>query len=363
MFARRLWTNLDWRLLLSVLGVATVGLWLLASTTWTRPGSDLLLRQFIWCGVGLSALVVILLVDYHSWATLAPLIYSVCLILLLLPIWSGRAIGGAKRWVEIGPVNVQPSEAMKIAVVLLLATFLARKKRYVLRLGEILVLVGIVALPATIIVLQPDLGTAIVLCTPLAGMIFVGGLRLRTLVGLGLILLLLLPVAWFTLLQDYQRQRVISFLDGEQDPQGASYQLQQSLIAVGSGGLVGKRPWYRTQSHLQFLPEEHTDFIIAVLAEQWGFLGSFVILSLYLVIFRRCVAVARMARDRLGVYLVIGVLSYISFQVFLNVGVVVGLLPTTGIALPMMSYGGSSLVTSLVAVGLVLNVGARRFVN
>jgi rod shape determining protein RodA len=155
----------------------------------------------------------------------------------------------------------------------------------------------------------------------------------------------------------------LAFLNREEDPRGTSYQLHQSLIAVGSGGVLGKWPREVTQSQLQFLPEEHTDFIFAVLAERWGFLGCFVVLGLFLGVFLACIRIARLARDRLGVFIVVGVVSFFAFQVFLNIGVVVGLLPTTGMALPLMSYGGSSLVSSLVALGLVMNVGARRFVN
>lgn len=363
MFERRIWTSLDWTLVLFAIGVIGAGLWLVWSTTVDRFGPGLFHRQLLWLGIGFGALLIMLLVDYHSWGELAPILYAVGLVGLVIPLWTGRTIGGAKRWIEIGEMNLQPSEIIKTITVLVLAYYLSRRNRYGLGLRETLFLGLLVAIPAGLVAMQPDLGTSIVILSPLGGLMLVGGLRIRTFGVLALVAILILPVAWFTMLHDYQRDRVKGFLNMEEDPRGTSYQLNQSLIAVGSGGLVGKWPREMTQSQLLFLPEEHTDFIFAVLAEKWGFLGCFVVLSLYLGIFLGCLKIARLARDRLGVYLVVGILSFFSFQVFLNVGVVVGLLPTTGMALPLMSYGGSSMVSSLAALGLVLNVGARRLVN
>ncbi|MBI4160989.1 MAG: rod shape-determining protein RodA [Acidobacteria bacterium] len=363
MFERRAWTSLDGSLVLFALAVAGLGIWLVRSTTLDRSGPALFHRQLLWLAVGFAAAGVALLVDYHSWAELSPGLYGLGLLGVAAPLWVGRTIGGARRWIDLGPMSVQPSEFMKVALALLLAYLLARRRRYGLGLGSTLALIGVALVPAAIVALQPDLGTAIVLVAPLGGLVVVGGLRVRALAVLGLVVALTLPVAWFTLLKDYQRDRVKAFLHREQDPRGTSYQLHQSLIAVGSGGLAGKWPREVTQSQLQFLPEEHTDFVFAVLAEQWGFLGCFLLLCLYFGIFLGCLRIARLARDRLGVYIVVGVLSVFSFQVFLNVSVAVGLLPTTGVALPLMSYGGSSLVSFLAALGLVLNVGARRFVN
>jgi rod shape determining protein RodA len=363
MLERRIWTGLDGTLILFAGSVIGVGLWLVRSTTVERVGPGLFHRQLMWLGMGCVAFLIVFLIDYHSLGELSPVIYAIGLTGLVAPLWLGRSIGGSRRWIEVGPLNIQPSEIMKTVTVLLLAYYLARRTRYSLGLRETMILVFLALVPAVLVARQPDLGTTIVMLSPLGGLVLVGGLKFRTLMILALVAMLIVPVAWFTVLEDYQRERVWAFLDREEDPRGTSYQLHQSLIAVGSGGVLGKWPREVTQSELQFLPEEHTDFIFAVLAERWGFLGCFVVLGLYLGLFLACLRIARLARDRLGVFIVVGVLSFFSFQVFLNIGVVVGLLPTTGMALPLMSYGGSSLVSSLVALGLVMNVGARRFVN
>lgn len=363
MFERRVWMGIDWTLVLFAGTLIGIGLWLVRSTTVDRVGPGLFHRQLVWLGLGGIAFLVVFLIDYHSLGELSPVIYAIGLAALVATLWIGRTIGGARRWIEIGPLNIQTSEIMKAAIVLLLAFYLARRTRYGLGLRETLILGLLALVPAALVAQQPDLGTTIVMLSPLGGLVLIGGLRFRTFLILALVAVLIIPVAWFTVLEDYQRERVLAFLNREEDPRGTSYQLHQSLIAVGSGGVLGKWPREVTQSQLQFLPEEHTDFIFAVLAERWGFLGCFVVLGLFLGVFLACIRIARLARDRLGVFIVVGVVSFFAFQVFLNIGVVVGLLPTTGMALPLMSYGGSSLVSSLVALGLVMNVGARRLVN
>jgi rod shape determining protein RodA len=210
---------------------------------------------------------------------------------------------------------------------------------------------------------QPDLGTAITFLPLIGVAALLGGMRVRTILVLVMIPILALPLFWNHYLKDYQKVRVLTFLDPARDPKGAGYQVIQSRIAVGSGGLTGKGFLEGTQGQLKFLPAQHTDFIFALLAEERGFVGTLVVLSLYFVVIYRCIAIARAARDLLGVYLAMGMAALFACQVLINIGVVLGLMPTTGVPLPLMSYGGSSLFTTLTGMGLVLNVWMRRLVN
>jgi rod shape determining protein RodA len=365
--ARRYLGNFDWILFLSVLAVSLVGVIVIYSAKAGTPGAGAFQRQTAWLLLGLVGLLLALVIDYHTLAELSYVFYGATLLLLVLTLLSGRVVNASKSWLGIGGVQFQPSEIAKVATILMTAAYLGRDR--VQRRGgpglgfvNFIVITAIVGGPVLLVMLQPDLGTAVTFAPILAGGAFLGGLRVRTILILALVAALALPLAW-GYLKPYQKERVRTFLEPTQDPKGAGYQLIQSLIAVGSGGVLGKGFLAGTQGQLQFLPEQHTDFIFAVLAEERGFLGALVVLGLYFVIIYRCAATARAARDRLGAYLAMGVVSVFACQSLLNIGVVVGLLPTTGVPLPLMSYGGSSLLSSLVGMGLVLNVWMRRLVN
>jgi rod shape determining protein RodA len=360
---RRNLHGLDWVLSFAVLSLCAVGLGMVYSATLGGPLAPLATKQVFYFTLGMIGLALALTIDYHTLASLSYVFYAASLILLLYLLLFGRAIANTKGWLELGPVNFQPAELTKLTTLLALSAFLSRHRSSSLtpaNMGAILLIVGI---PFVLIARQPDLGTAITFL-PLVGVAaFLGGMRVRTILALVMIPILALPLFWNHYLKDYQKTRVLTFLDPARDPKGAGYQVLQSRIAVGSGGLTGKGFLEGTQGQLKFLPAQHTDFIFALLAEERGFVGSLVVLSLYFIVIYRCIAIARAARDLLGVYLAMGIAALFACQVLINIGVVLGLMPTTGVPLPLMSYGGSSLFTTLAGMGLVLNVWMRRLVN
>jgi len=361
--ARRYLGSFDWLLLGAVLVVCAVGVGVIYSATVGTPVSGAFHRQALWLLLGLVLMVLAMAIDYHTLAEFSYVFYGLGLLLLGMTLLFGRIVNASKSWLGAGSVQFQPSELAKAATILMLAAFLGREQsRGGLGVAKFAAISGIIGMPVLLIMLQPDLGTAVTFAPLLAGVTFIAGIRVRTLIILGLIAMLALPIVWGHL-KPYQKERVKTFVEPTRDPKGAGYQLIQSLIAVGSGGILGKGFLAGTQGQLQFLPEQHTDFILAVLAEERGFIGSMFVLALYFLIIYRCLATARGARDTLGVFLAVGVVCVFAGQALLNIGVVVGLLPTTGVPLPLMSYGGSSLVSTLLGMGLVLNVWMRRLVN
>lgn len=360
--ARRHFGSFDWVLLLSALALPLIGLVIIFSATAGTPSAGAFERQLLWLGLGLTALVVVLAIDYHTLAEFSYVVYGLGIALLILTLIFGRVVNASKSWIGFGGIQFQPSELAKVATILMVASYLGSERVRGLGLKNFAALSAIVGVPVLLILQQPDLGTAVTFMPLLAGACFMAGIRVRTLIILTLIVALTLPVVWGHL-KPYQKERVKIFLEPTRDPKGAGYQLIQSLIAVGSGGVAGKGFLSGTQGQLQFLPEQHTDFILAVLAEERGFIGSALVLALYFIVFHRCVATARAARDRLGSFLAMGVACVYGGQALLNIGVVLGILPTTGVPLPLMSYGGSCLMSTLIAVGLVLNVWMRRLVN
>jgi len=268
--------------------------------------------------------------------------------------------GGAQRWLRIGAWTVQPSEFMKLALIFVLARYCEDHKD---RLGHprLLVIPAMMVLPPMFLVLrQPDLGTAVLLGMLTVSVLLLVGLRVKHLLFLAAAAAAMAPLLW-SFLKDYQRRRVLVFLYPELDPSGAGYHIAQSKIAVGSGELLGKGLTAASQSQLHFLPASYTDFILAVLAEQWGFIGCLVILLLYYVLITRGLEIAREAKDIFGTLLAFGVMTMLTVQLVVNVGMVVGMMPVVGIPLPLLSYGGSSLVVTCVGIGLVMSVHMRRF--
>ena len=355
-------SGIDWSILLSTLLLAAAGLATVNSASAELP-VDYLPRQAAWLGIGLVVMLVLFLVDYNKLIDLALPLYGIGLALLVLVLVIGAERGGAESWLGTGAFGFQPSEPAKLVTALLLCRYIAGVNRTVLSLVEILVAVGIVLAPMALIFVQPDAGTALMYVPMLVGTLLVAGIRKRVLVAGALGLLVVLAGVWFFALQDYQRQRVETFLQPESDPQGAGYQVRQSKIAVGSGQVSGKGYMQGTQSQLRFLPARHTDFIFAVLAEEWGFLGVFGALFLYGVYIVNGARVAIRARDREGILLVVSLLSIVAFHVLYNTAMVVGLVPITGIPLPFLSYGGSFMLLNFAITGLILGVDVRRYVN
>jgi len=356
-------TGLDWRLLLAVLLLSVLGLATVHSASAELP-LDYLPRQAVWIGLGLVALLLVLLLDYHLLVDFSLPLYAVALGALGLVLWVGEGPGGTRSWLVVGGVRVgQPAELAKLATIFLLTRYLSRTDRRFLGLRQILVGALIVGAPVALIVLQPDLGSAFMFLPLLAGIFLVAGVRLRLLVAVGLILLVVGGLVWNFGMQDYQRSRVRTFLSPESDPLGAGYQVRQSKIAVGSGGITGRGYRQGTQSQLRFLPARHTDFVFSVLAEEWGFLGVASALGLYALFILSALRIAMRARDRVGIFLVVGFVSLFAFHVLYNTAMVVGLTPITGIPLPFLSYGGSFMLLNFIGVGLILNVDVRRYVN
>ncbi|MFQ5700678.1 MAG: rod shape-determining protein RodA [Acidobacteriota bacterium] len=361
MFEKRFKAHFDWTLVVSMLVATSLGLLVLYSATYLE-GAELFWRQITWLMIGLVALVLVLAVDYHTWSYIALPAYILSCLALIAVLYQARAIGGARSWFELGFFNFQPAELAKLATILLLARFVEERKGFGLSGPSLLSLVVIVAVPVALIAAQPDLGSTLPFLPLLFVVIVLSGIRWKALMVMGLVVVLLVPITFY-LLEPYQQERVLTYVDQMSDPQGVGWQVLQSRIAVGSGGVWGKGLFRGWQGQLSFLPESHTDFILSVLAEELGFAGTVCALIVYFVLLSRIVAAARGARDKLGAFIAMGVAAVIGSQVLVNIGVILGLIPTTGITLPLMSYGGSSLVTTLVGLGLVLNVRMRCLVN
>ena len=313
--------------------------------------------------LGLFVMALCLTIDYRSLADKSHWIFLAVLLLLMYVLFFGVIRGGSRRWIDLGVVNLQPSEFAKAALALVLAKFFGDSRRGALRREDLAIAACITAVPLILVARQPDLGTAVTLIPVAFAIAYVAGMPMRIIGVLALAAVLVAPVAWKFALQDYQRGRISTFLDPAQDAKGAGYQQIQARITVGSGGPWGKGFTKGTQGQLRFLPVAHNDFIFSVLAEEQGFAGVLVTLGLYLFVILRALEAARLAKDRVGAYLVLGVLASFTFQVIYNVTMSAGLAPVKGLTLPLMSYGGSSMIATLAAFGLILNVRMRRFTN
>jgi rod shape determining protein RodA len=364
MFERRLYYHIDWALLVAILALCAIGVAMISSTTAdpTRGTSHLYVTQLYAIVIGLVAMVVMLAIDYRAFADKSHLIYVGLLGALVYVLFFGSTQMGARRWVEVGSFNLQPSEFAKIGVALVLAKFFG-ENRGAPNWTDLAIGAALTCLPLALIYQEPDLGTAVTLIPVFLAVAYLAGMQLRILGVLCLCGLLAAPVAWMFALKDYQKSRISTFLDPSQDARGAGYQQIQARITVGSGGLAGKGFKQGTQGQFRFLPVAHNDFIFSVLAEEQGFAGVLVALGLYLFVILRTLEAARLAKDRLGSYLVLGVLASFAFQVVYNITMSAGLAPVKGLTLPLMSYGGSSLIATLAGFGLVLNVRMRRFTN
>jgi rod shape determining protein RodA len=352
---RRLLIQFDWQLfgltaLLIVAGMVTV------STLVPRLGA----RQAIALVIASVAAMVVLAVDYRTLARWACWAYGLGLLTLMGVLVTGRSALGARRWIQIGPIGLQPSELFKLAFIGTLAVYLAARES--VRPGWDRVIIPLaLTLPAVgLIVKQPDLGTALTLLPVAAALIIAGGARWRHLGLLAGCGVAVLPVSWF-LLRDYQRERILVYIDPSRDPLGSAWNVIQAKITIGSGQLAGKGLFGGTQSRLAFLPERHTDFVFAAFAESWGFLGAAALLCVYVLLVLRGFEVAATARDTLGSLLATGATVLLATQALINLGMVTGLLPVVGIPLPFVSYGGSALLTAVGAVALIANVRMRRF--
>ena len=368
MLERRLYYHIDWLFLGAVLALAAIGVAMIYSATGAAtggPNSRLYVTQIYAIVIGLGVLLVCLGIDYRSLGDNSHLIYIAVLALLLYVMLFGSSGGGAKRWISLwhGRFFLQPSEFAKAALALVLAKFYGENRRTIPTGADLVIGGGLTGVFFLLVVRQPDLGTAVTLLPVFIAIVFVAGMRMRIFAVLLAVAVVSAPIAWRFGLQDYQRERISTFLDPSQDARGAGYQQIQARITAGSGGVWGKGFGKGTQGQLRFLPVAYNDFIFSVLAEEKGFAGILVVLALYLFVIQRALETARLAKDRLGTYLVLGVLSSFVFQVVYNIAMSAGLAPVKGLTLPLMSYGGSSMIATLAGFGLVLNVRMRRFTN
>jgi rod shape determining protein RodA len=357
---RRLLQNLDWPLLGIVVALVALSTATLASLNVGRAGGNVVYRQLLWVAVGVAGLVAVASVDYRRLVRWGPLLYALGLTGLVAVFVLGRTVSGARRWIAVGPLSVQPSEAFKLCFVLMLVWLLLSRWAQPVSAAVLVALVPLVAVPFGLIVKQPDLGTALLLWPVLIALLVGAGARFKLLGGLLAAGLAALPLAWLAL-KEYQRERIMVYLDPFRDPLGSAYNVIQAKIAIGSGQFVGKGIAGATQSRLAFLPERHTDFIFAVFAETWGFVGCLVLLVFYAVLVLRGFDIAAAARDPVGRLVALGATSLLAAQILMNVGMVSGLLPVVGIPLPLMSYGGSSMLISMMTLGLLLSVRMRQF--
>ena len=359
---RRVMIKFDWETLVLALAITGLSVLLLYSLPSARR-VDLYLKQLLWLGLGLLVMGIVSCVDYQRLSRYAYVLYGVVLAALMAVLYFGPVINGAQRWLDIGGWRMQPSELTKPVFMLAVAHYCAQvrgRSDGLMALPHILVPLVLVALPFVLIAKQPDLSTSMILPIILAAMLLANGMQRQvwvTLVGLSVGAL---PILWFGL-QDYQRLRLVTLFQPQADLLGAGYHSWQSKIAIGSGGLWGKGLFAGTQSRLHFLPETHTDFIFAVLGEEMGFWGVGLLFVLFAMLLLHGLVVAAQARDYLGSLLATGVVVMLATQVCLNVGMTTGLIPIIGLPLPLLSYGGSSLVTTFICLGLLMSVRRHSF--
>jgi rod shape determining protein RodA len=355
--------DFDWTLLVISLVICGVGVLQIYSATRGTVWQDAWWKQIIYVCVGLVLMWLTVAIDYHAMMHYVFIMYGLSVLALLGVLLVGKQAFGSRRWIPVaGGFHLQVSEFVKLVIILLVARFLTELKTEDLEARDMGKIAGLVVVPMALVMKQPDLGTALTYIPILIVGTFLAGMRRKYMVAIAAVVLLVLPVGW-NVLKDYQKARLVSFLDPDRDPRGTGYQMIQSKIAVGAGGMWGKGVTKGSQTQLRFLPVPHTDFIFSAFAEEHGFVGVVVVLALYFVLIMQIVQNAQTAPDKAGMYICMGVAALFLFHVLVNVGMVVGRMPVTGIPLPLMSAGGSSALSNFMMLGLVNSVRLRRFVN
>jgi len=378
MVAGRVWADerrpirhVDWVLVLLTVVLTVVGLVLLHSISATTPGEAAfwlvrVMKQGATAGFGLLFVALIAAFDYRFFKVYAGFIYVAALAALVLVkipgIGATDPSGVAQRWFAIAGLQITPSEITKVCAIVMLAAILSEIRAPEPALGDLVRVLAVAAVPLVLVFIQPDIGTSIVLAAIVVGMLIVAGTRLKHLLVLTAVGLVLIGLAFqLGVIQDFQRQRLTAFLDRANVSEDARYNLDQSLIAVGSGGLFGRGYLKGTQTNLDYVPRQHTDFIFTVAGEEFGFVGSMFVLLLYALILWRAIRIATLSKDPFGTLVAAGVASMFAIQMFVNVGMVIGIMPITGIPLPFLSYGGSSILVSFAAIGMLESIHMRRF--
>lgn len=360
---RRILREFDWILFGTMMTLVLFGLVIIASATHNDKSgfflSDLVEKQGAFFLVNMIILFAIQWIDYRQLKKLGKPIYLFTLLTLLAVMFVGTSALGAQRWIQIGPITIQPSEFSKLFLIISLAYMLEKRINKLNTYKSLIPIALFVGLPFFLVFKQPDLGTSLVFVAITAGMVYLAGVRMKMVGTLMAIIVAILPLGWFAL-KTYQKNRILVFLDPDIDPFGAGYHIIQSKIAIGSGKIFGKGLLHGTQSQLNFLPENHTDFIFSVVGEELGFIGCVFVLFMFFLLLYRGVQIARSANDNFGMLMAVGIVSMICFQVLVNVGMTTGSMPVTGIPLPFISYGVSSLTTNVICIGLLENIYMRR---
>lgn len=363
MISIRTFKNLDYLLLLAVVLLLIIGCFVLYSASLEEragTGVDYTQKQVVWTAVAIIVFFVMLFVDYHFFLNISYVIYGITIVLLIGVLFIGDERYGARRWLGIGGFTLQPSELAKLGVIFVIVKYLAWDIENRKTLRYIIVTMLILSLPLMLIFRQPDLGTALIFLPTILILLFVSGMSWLYVIAGGILAVLGMPLCW-NLLRDYQKRRIICFINPESDPLGSGYSVIQSKIAIGSGGIFGKGWLSGTQNRLNFIPERHTDFIFSVIGEEWGFFGAIVVLVLFFIIIASGFNIVRKAPDTSGQLLALGIITIFTVQVSVNIGMTIGLLPVTGIPLPFMSYGGTNLVVTMGMMGILQNIYVKRY--
>jgi len=352
---------LDWTLLLAVLLLVAVGCLMIYSSTRAEQGARKLMLQLVWLALGLVILASVTVVDYNRLVNLAVPFLGFCGFLLIVVLFTGHLVKGAERWIPLGPLNIQPSELLKLALILFLGGFLASREEEAHDFGLVLTSLAYVGAPTVLVLAQPDLGTPVLIFLVWLAMLFVAGARVLQLGAIAFAFLMLFTAAWgLNIIRPHQKQRLTAFINPDADPHGQGWQLRQSLIAVGSGHLLGQGVFKGTQSRLQFVPDQETDFIFTVIGEELGFVGSVAVLALFGLVLYRAVSIAAEAKDTSGRLIASGVAAMLLVHILVNVGMALGMMPVKGMPLPFVSYGGSNMLTMMAAAGLLQSVYIHR---
>jgi rod shape determining protein RodA len=371
MIDRRVINNFDWSTLLLAIVLSLIGVMTIYSAT--RPVLDVAqktfyIRQLYWIGLSIIVFLILVMIDYKWYLRFSYIIFFLGVVLLVIVLVAGMKGMGAQRWINLGFVSFQPSEFFKIIFIMAVSRFLSQMGETVnLGLRSILkMILFFFIVPAVLILKQPDLGTMLILMFIFIALVLTAGAKRKIIIMTIVVSLLTLPFAGKIIwggLKDYQKNRIIAFIDPQADPQGVGYHINQSKVTIGSGGFLGKGYMKGTQGPYRFLPEHHTDFIFSIFAEEWGFLGSALLFLMYLLIIIKGFDTAKKARDREGCFLVLGVTYMFTFYFFINVGMTLGLMPVVGVPLPLMSYGGTALLSNFLALSMIANVRMRRFAS
>lgn len=359
---RRIWNEWDWVLVTSTIVLVVIGCLVIGSATHVNKegilSSSLMIKQIAFFLGNCVIVVGMQWFDYRRLRGMGKVIYAVTLLMLIAVMLVGTSALGAQRWIQIGPITIQPSEFTKLMMIVSLAMLLEPRVQKLNTFKALVPIFIFMGIPTLLVFRQPDLGTSLVYIAVMSVMLFVSGIRMRLVQIMGGGLLALLPLSWF-ILKEYQKQRILVFLNPNVDPFGAGYHIIQSKIAIGSGQIFGKGLFEGTQSQLNFLPENHTDFIFSVVGEELGFVGCAVIIFLLCLIMYRTIVIARTSNDTFGMLIATGIGAMFGFEVLVNMGMTTGIMPVTGIPLPFVSYGVSALTTNLISIGLLLNIGMR----